>query len=357
MTKTSNLKTWGALFGFALLISCSRGDKPEEVTRNHSLDATTTKAVLKNKEEELTLAGKVEYNPDKIIKYVPLTTGIVDRVYFSTGDKVTAGQRLFDLRSTELSSWQAEEISLQAEVKIAERELKAAQTLFDDNMLSERELLEAQAKLSQSRAGLKRIQTDMSFYQYNAGSNTFSVVAPMSGYIVERNISSGSTLSGDGEPAFTIADLSSVWIIANVYAKDLVAVREGMDAEIELLSYPDKTFNGKIDHLSNVFDKDERILKARILMDNKDLFFKPEMSAVIRIKNRSDEQMVAVPSEALVFDNNRYYVVIDKAKDEFEVREVKLHSRVNGTTYIESGLIEGENIVIKNQLLVYAQIR
>lgn len=355
------IKTLGILGVVILLMSCSGGnDNKAEVDRIHDSFQEfiqTTPALLKKQEVELTLSGKVEYNPDKIIRYIPLTNGIIDRIYFSTGDKVAKGQKLLDLRSTELSLLQAEESSLRAEVKIAEREMKTVQSLFDDNMNSEKELLEAEAKLNQAKASLKRIETDMSFYHYNQNTATFSVMAPMSGYIVDRKISSGSTISNEGDPIFTIADLSTVWIMANVYAKDLLFVYEGMETEIQLLSYPDRTFTGRITKISNVFDKEERILKAWILMDNKELLFKPEMSAVIKLKNKSEREMIAIPSEALVFDNNRYYVVIEKEDRDFEVREVKLCNRGNGTTYLESGLSAEENVVIKNQLLLYSQLK
>ncbi len=345
-----------------LVFSCTKN--PETHTGNDELinksflqNVKTTRAVLKTQEYELTLTGKVEYNPDKVIRYVPLTSGIVDRVYFSIGDKVEAGQVLFDLRSTELSQLQAEELSLKSEAKIAEREMTTARSLYMDNMLSEKELFEAEAQLNQVKASLKRIQTDMSFYHYNYDKGTFSVISPMSGYIVDRNISSGSTISGDGDPIFTIADLSTVWIMANVYAKDLMFVHEGMDAEIELLSYPDQVFYGKIARLSNVFDKDERTLKARIPMNNENLLFKPEMSAVIKLKNKSHKELIAIPSEALVFDENHYYVVVQNAGDTFEVRQVELNNQSNGTTYIRSGLSAGEEVVIKNQLLIYSEFK
>lgn len=350
-----------AIIGAIFLVSCSgeNENKKETADIHNSFQQLieTTPALLKKQEVDVTLSGKVEYNPDKIIRYTPLTSGIIDRVYFSTGDKVAKGQRLLDLRSTELSQLQAEEVSLKAEVKIAEREMKTARSLFDDNMNSEKELFEAEAKLNQARAALRRIETDMSFYHYNHSTGTFSVMAPMSGYMVDRNISSGSTMSSEGEPIFTIADLSTVWIMANVYAKDLLFVHEGTDTEIQLLSYPNRTFAGKITKISNVFDKEERTLKAWILMDNKELLFKPEMSAVIKLKNKSEREMIAIPSEALVFDNNRYYVVVRKGDEKFEVREVKLGNRGNGTTYLESGLSAGENIVIKNQLLIYSQLK
>ena len=281
----------------------------------------TVKAVLSNRQEELTLTGKVEYDPDKIINYVPLINGVVERTYFSLGDKVQKGQVLFDIRSTELTQLQADLSSLKSEEKIAERELKTAESLFESKMLSERELLEAQAQLNQCRAALQKTEMDMSMYGYNRASGTFSVKSPMAGYVVYKNTSSGSTIAEGGDIVFTIANLSRVWIVANVYAGDLQFVSEGMEVEITTLSYPDEVFSGKINTLSQVFDPEEKVLKARIFMDNKDLKFKPEMSVIVKLKNEQPplthpkgenksplrgRLLISIPSDALIFDDNRY---------------------------------------------------
>lgn len=351
-----------AVLQILLLTSC--GNKADDSGNNKFgikqaflQNVKTTKAVLSTQEEELTLTGKVEYDPDKVINYVPMIGGIIDRSYFSLGDKVQKGQTLLDIRSTELSSLQSERVGLESEVKIAERELKTAKSMFEDNMLSEKELMEAQAKLSQAQAAYSKIQTDMSVFGSNKGSGTFSIKAPMSGYIVSKNASSGSTVSADSDPLFIIADLSTVWITANVYASNLLFVREGQEVKITTLSYPGEIFNGKINSLSQVFDPEEKVLKARIVMPNADLRLKPEMSAVIKLKNETHNKLISIPSEALVFDNDRYYVVVETAPDTFEAREVVLNGHHNNVTYITSGVSEGEDIVIKNQLLIYTGLK
>lgn len=317
----------------------------------------TTKAILSDQEQELTLTGKVQYDPDKVINYVPMIGGIIDRSYFSLGDKVQKDQTLLDIRSTELTSLQSERVGLESDVKIAERELKTAKTMFDDNMLSEKELMEAQAKLNQARAAYSKVQTDMSVFGSNKGNGMFSIKAPMSGYIVAKNASSGSTVSADSDPLFVIADLSTVWVTVNVYAGNLLFVKEGQEVAITTLSYPGEVFKGKINTLSQVFDPEEKVLKARIVMPNKDLRLKPEMSVVVKLKNEIHNQLISVPSDALVFDNDRYHLVVEESPNNFVAKEVTLGGHHNKVTYIVSGISEGENIVTRNHLLIYASLK
>lgn len=317
----------------------------------------TVKAELSNRNADLTLNGKVEYNPDKVMNYIPLVSGVVTRTYFSLGDKVKRGQVLLDIRSSDLSELQSNLVELEGEIAITKREQQAAEAMFEDNMISERELLEAKAKVRQAEAALNKNKSDMSVFGSNKGSGVFAVTAPMDGYVVAKDVSSGSTISADGDALFTIADLSTVWINANVYATNLQMVKEEMDVQISLLSYPNEKFNGKINHLSQVFDSEEKVLKARINMDNKDLKFKPEMSAVIHVTDANYPLCIAVPSDALIFDADRYFLIVQKSEKEYEIRQVVLQGHHQKTSYLVSGITEGENIVVKNQLLIYSELK
>jgi len=344
------------------LISCSGKDNTDKTSDRPKLSPSflknikTIKAESGNKNEELTLTGKVEYDPDKVINYVSLVNGIADRAYFSLGDKVQRGQTLLDIKSSDLSSLQTEAVSAESDIKIAQRELKTAQSMYDDSMLSEKDLLEAQAKVKQAQATYNKIQSDMGVHGTNRGNGRFSIKSPMAGYIVNKNVSSGSTVSTDGDPLFTVADLSTVWIIANVYASNLQFVKEGMEVDITTLSYPGKIFSGKINSLPQIFDPEEKVLKARIVIDNKDLKLKPEMSVVVKLKGETFAQFVSVPTDALIFDDDRYFVVV-KEGEEFKIKEVMLQGHNKKTTYIASGLSAGEEIVVNNQLLIYSGLK
>ena len=350
--------------GLVLLSACSGGEKnnSEQSANEWSNPAflksiVTEKAYLTNQEQELTLAGKVEYDPDKVSVYAPLFNGVVDRTYFSLGDKVQKGQNMLDIRSAEFSALESERISLETEVKIAQRELKSSQDLFDDNMLSEKELLQAQGNLKQAQTSLSKVKHDIAVFGTSKGNGIFGVKAPMNGYVVTKNVSAGSTVSENSDTFFTIADLSTVWIVANVYARNIQYVKERMEVEISSLSYPDETFSGKINSVSQVFDSEEKVLKARIVMRNNELKFKPEMSLVVRIKNREQSKSIAVPSEALIFDNNLYFVVVRESDSDFSAKEVTLIGQHDNISYLGSGLNDGDNVVVKNQLLIYSGLK
>lgn len=350
--------------GIISFASCAGNDNTKDATvqQNSQKDEfrkgiKTIKATLNNQNEELTLTGKVEYDPDKVINYTPLVSGIVDRTFFSLGDKVQKGQTLLNMRSSDLSSLQSELVSSESDVKIAQRELQTALSMHEDNMLSETELMEAQAKLKQAQAVYNKTQNDIAVYGTSKGNEGFAIKAPMSGYIVSKNVSSGSTISADSDPLFTIADLNNVWVIANVYASNLKFVKEGMDVAVTTLSYPGEVFNGKINTLSQIFDPEEKVLKARIVMNNQNLKLKPEMSTVIRLKNQANIQFVTIPSDVLIFDNDKYYVVVEEPSGEFTAKEVEIQGHNNTTTYIASGLSEGENVVATNQLLIYSGLK
>ena len=345
-------------FLLLLFSSCSgnrteNNEKRPEINPAFLSTVKTVKATLDTRKETLTLSGKVEYDPDRVVYFFPLISGVVDKVYFSMGDKVAKGQTLMDIRSADLSALQSDLISLQAEIRVVERELKTAREMFADDMVSERELMEAESKLKQTQASLARVQSDMQLFGSNKGGTIFSLKAPASGYVVSKNVASGSTVSSGDEALFTIADLSSVWVMANVYAGNLQFVREGMAVHFTTLSYPGEIFEAKIDRLSQVFDPEDKVLKARIVMPNKELRLKPEMPVVINLQNEADEQAVAIPSDALVFDDNRYFVIIKNGEEDFQIKEVGLLGHNEKTSYVRSGISEGDEVVVSGQLLIY----
>ena len=329
-----------------LLASCGENSRSSLPTRETVSDVflqevLTAKAELKRLQKEFTLAGKVVVDSDRTISYSPLVSGVVVKSYFSLGDYAEKGKRMVDIRSVELSS-------LQSELAVARQNLKGVESLHESGMATDKELVEA-------RSTVGKLQSDFVLYGENQDNGVFSVKAPMSGYVIGKYCNPGTSFPESGGPLFSMADLSTVWVVANVYAGNLQFVHEGQCVEITSVAYPAEVFKGKIDFLSQVFDSEDKALKVRITLPNPALKLKPEMPVVVKLFNDSNLELVAVPSSAVIFDNNGYYVVVgDKS---FGIRKITPFARHNDFTYITEGIKAGEEVVIKNQLLMYNDIK
>ena len=309
-----------------------------------------------NVTEGIHLTGSIDANPDKVINFVSLVNGIISNTYFSLGDRVSKGQVLAEMQSTELSSLQAELRSLQSQIEIAKVSLDAKEQMFKDGISSNKELIEAKNELRILESEKQKVQTNLSLFSASSTKNVFQIKAPASGIITEKNINSGSTVTDEGAPLFSISNLNDVWAMANIYSTDIAQVKNGMEVEIKTISYPDEVFKGKIDVISQVLDQEAKVLKARIVLDNKDFKLKPGMIADIIALKKLNQQEVAVPTSSIVFFNNKNYVLVYKDDCNIEAREVEILTKKNNTTYLKKGLLENEKIITKNQLLIFESL-
>jgi len=354
-------KYFALIILLSAILSCS--SNPQTATRTEQmfdpafLDKIETFTVtVQHVEQQLKLTGKVDYDHDRLIHYVPLVSGTVVSTHFRLGDRVESGQTMAVVRSAALSETEAERKSLEAEVKILQRDLESVQSMYQDNLASQKELLEAQGLLKQAEASLEKARINLSLFGSSGNDGTFIIKSPISGFVVKKDLAAGMQIAAESEPLFVIADISRVWIIANVYAGNLASVKEGMPVDFKTLAYPDEVFHGKIDVMSQVFDPEEHVLKARIVMPNTDFRLKPEMAVDLAIRDNREVQMAVVPSRSLIFDDDCYFVV-KQVDDGFVIAEVTLHAQTNGTSYIESGIVAGEKVVVKDNLLMYSKLK
>ncbi|MEO8885977.1 MAG: efflux RND transporter periplasmic adaptor subunit, partial [Mucilaginibacter sp.] len=170
----------------------------------------------------------------------------------------------------------------------------------------------------------------------------------------EKNITSGSFIRQDNSGSmFTISNMKDVWIWANVFESDISKVKTGYTAKITTIAYPGKVFMGKVNEISSVLDPDNKVMKIKIALPNPDMLLKPEMFTNVVITNNENEQSVAVPAKAIVFDNSKNYVVIYNSKCDLRVQEVSVVKTVDNLSYIASGLKPGDKVISKNQLFLY----
>lgn len=347
-----------------LLISCKSkkniqvADTPEKFC----LDSLTKQKILiENPEirkiaEGIHLTGSIEVNPDKVVRFINLTNGIVANVYFSLGDKVTKGQLLAEIRTTELSGYESDLKNLSAQKKVAEGKLKSVQSMYDDGISSKKELLEAQSELEIIRSQEQRILSNMNLFGAQTNKGVFQIKAPASGIITDKNITQGMQIT-EGDNLFTVADLGNVWAMINIYDTDIKDIHEGMKVEIKTLVYPDKIFNGIIASISQVYDEEARVLKAKVVLPNAAMNFKPGMLIDAEALKLRNEDAISVTADAVIFDDNQHFLVIYKSDCDFEIRKVDILYANNNTVYIADGLKIEDKVVSKNAILIYEQLK
>ncbi len=307
--------------------------------------------------EGIPLTGAIEPNPDKVIHFVSLVSGIISNTSFSLGDQVSKGQVLAELRSTELSSLQSELKTLQSQISVAENKLQSVQSMFNDGIASQKDLLEAQSELNILEAEKEKVNSNLSLFSASTEKGVFQIKSPTSGIVTSKSISAGTQITAEGESLFTISDLSEVWVLVNVYATNVMNIEAGMQVNIKTLSYPGEIFEGKIAAISQVFDAEARVLKARVVLQNPNLKLKPGMIVDVTALKELKIEALSISTSALIFDNNQNYVMIYKNDCEIETRNVEILSKSNGLTFLSSGINENEKIISKNHLLIYEQIK
>jgi membrane fusion protein, heavy metal efflux system len=176
----------------------------------------------------------------------------------------------------------------------------------------------------------------------------------MDGFVVLKDINRNELLRNDkSDIIFSIAQIDEVWAMANVNESDISRIKVGYDAVIQTIAYPDEVFKGKIDRVFNAIDPETKAMKAIVKIKNVDLKLKPEMNASISLNYSEGIDLIAVPTSAVIFDKSKYWIMVFKSRDNIETRQVKIYNQIGETTYLSSGLQEGEKIISQNGLLIY----
>ncbi|WP_210489191.1 efflux RND transporter periplasmic adaptor subunit [Rufibacter aurantiacus] len=351
------------LSGVAFLSSCSDEQKPKASSplASHELCLTDTlsnmvrmdTARLQQVTNQLQLAGRIALDEKKVFKVFPLVGGHVQTVKVELGDYVQKGQTLVVIRSGEIAEFEQQRIAAQSAQQLAQKNLDVAKDMLAAGLISEKELLAAQQEKKNADAEVQRLKQIYGIYSIGKGSE-YVVKAPSAGFVVEKNINADMQIRSDNDTSiFTISSMNEIWVMANVFESDISKIKEGYAAEVTTLSYPDKVFKGKIDRIFNVLDPETRTMKVRVRLDNPDFSLKPEMFANIRLQYPDGKQLLAVPAQSIVFDQSKNYVMVYRKRCDVELREVQVYQTVGQTTYLQSGLQEGESVISKYPLLVY----
>jgi len=301
----------------------------------------------------LRLTGTVAYNAFNTTPVITQVGGPVSRILVVPGQHVKIGQPMLDVSSPDYSQLLDAYLKAADAFRLADKNWARAQDLYQHHAIAQRDLEQAESDRNQAQADLNAADQGMRILGIkNPGdlakapsSALIPVLAPIGGEVVERLVSPGQVVQAGQTQAFTISDLSTVWVLANVYQADLAAVRTGDDVVVKTDSYPD-SFHGKISYVSPALDPNTRTLQARIVVDNPGEKLKRDMYCTVTVTAGSIPNAIAVPdSSVLRDDNNQPFVYLATSANQFGRRDVEIGESLDGKTRILRGLSPGERVV------------
>lgn len=301
----------------------------------------------------LRLTGSVAYNAFTTTPVISQVGGPVSRVLVVPGQHVKAGEPMLEVSSPDYSQLLDAYLKAADSSRLANKNYTRAQDLYQHHAIAERDLEQAESDRNQAQADLNAAEQGMKILGIKnpadlakaPSSAQIPVLAPISGEVVERLVSPGQVLQAGQTQAFTISDLSTVWVLANVYQADLASVRSGDDVIVQTNSYPD-SFHGRISYVSPALDPNTRTLQARIVVDNPGEKLKRDMYCTVIVTAGTIPNAIAVPdSSVLRDDNNQPFLYVARGANQFGRRDVEIGQRQNGQTQILHGLSAGEKVV------------
>ncbi|HYK35585.1 efflux RND transporter periplasmic adaptor subunit [Alloacidobacterium sp.] len=376
MTRTENIRRLQgaiALAAMCVVIGCSSNDRQRasEMT-SFSTKATkaTTPQLFTIPEDQMShvqvitlepttltrtlrLTGSVAYNAFATTPVITQVGGPVSRVLVLPGQHVKAGQPMLEISSPDYSQLLDAYLKAADSSRLANKNYTRAQDLYQHHAIAERDLEQAESDRNQAQADLNAAEQGMKILGIKNPSDLMKapssaqipVLAPISGEVVERLVAPGQVVQAGQTQAFTISDVSTVWVLANVYQADLASVHSGDNVVVQTSSYPD-SFHGRISYISPALDPNTRTLQARIVVDNPGEKLKKDMYCTVIVTAGSIPNAIAVPdSSVLRDDNNQPFVYVAVNSNQFGRRDVETGQSEDGKTQILKGISVGEKVV------------
>ena len=303
----------------------------------------------------LRLTGSVAYNGFRTTPVFTAIGGPVQEILVSPGQTVHAGQPLLTVSSPDYSVARSAYIKARSAFQLADKNYQRARDLYEHHAIAERDLQQAESERSQAQADLQSTEDVMRVLGLKDPegnvknppklTSKIPVIAPAGGEITERLVGPGQLLQAGTTQCFTISDMSTVWVLVNVYQNDLRYVHVGDDVAITTDAFPD-TFHGKISFLSPALDPNTRTLQARIVTANPGKKLKKDMYVNATVQAGAIVDALTVPDAAVLRDTeNQPFVYAQSGTNQFARRPVTVGDSHNGRTQIAAGLKEGERVV------------
>lgn len=313
---------------------------------------------------DLILNAEVTANQDKTVQVLAKASGAISAVKKHLGDQVKAGETLAVIASRELAEAEAAYTTAKAKADFAKAQFAREETLRKQKATSEQEYLSAKASGNEATAELEAAEQKLKLLESNHTNAPehksqeaigVPITAPFDGTIIEKKIALGDRVN-DQSPLFKIADLDTVWVIANVFEKDLERVAVGQAASVSVRAHPDKVFEGPVTWVAAVLDEKTRTMQTRIEIDNKDGHLKPGSFATVLLKVVTKAEGLSVPPAAIQRQKSESIVFVQTADGVYKRREVKLGEVSHDTVEVVEGLKAGETVVTNGSFILKSEL-
>ncbi|WP_430435474.1 efflux RND transporter periplasmic adaptor subunit [Methyloversatilis sp.] len=303
--------------------------------------------------DTLRVAGQVDFDEQRVTRIGATVTGRVTELTAMLGQQVKVGDTLAVLNSTELGAAQLAYMKARAQAQLNERNVERAQQLFAADVIGSAELQRRESELSISRAEMRAAADQLRVLGVSSKSlekltltgaiNSVSpVVATMAGTVVERLVAQGQVVQ-PSEVMFTVADLSRVWVEAEVPEQQAAAVQPGQTIQVEIPALGQQ-LTAKLIFIADTVNPMTRTIMVRSELDNSDRSLKPAMLATVLIQGRPTARLV-VPDTAIVRENNKDYLFVEVGPQQFKLTEVALGPAIGTMRPVLGGVAEGTKVV------------
>lgn len=301
----------------------------------------------------LRLTGAVAYDSFVTTPVITQVSGPVSRIVAFPGQHIRKGEPMLYVASPDYSQLRATYLKAKDTAQLAQKEYARAQDLYAHHALAERDLLQAESTQVQAEADMTSAAAALKVMGINdpdsvlKGPASFEVpvIAPISGEVVEQLVSAGQLIQPGSTQCFTISDTGKVWVLVNIYQKDLPYIRVGDPVVIQTDTYSD-VFHGRISYVAASLDPATRTLQARIDTANPSDKLKKDMYVSAIVQAGRMKNALTVPDAAVLRDSeNQPFVYAELSPNRFGRRGVSVGESDNGQTEITSGLKAGDRVI------------
>jgi RND family efflux transporter MFP subunit len=304
------------------------------------------------------LPARIMIDETKLSRVGSPLAGRITKVLVERGQKVKAGQPLFTVASPNVAELRAEVEKAQVDVEVAKANLERTKTVVEAHAAAPKEQLAAEQVLRQAEVALHLAQAKMATLRSGvADGNDFSVTAPREGVVVEKSVSVAQNVSPDaGDPLLIVADLSSVWAVADLFEADATQIAPGVQAQVTSPSLPSKPIEGVVEVVSQVVDPNKHTIPIRVRLDNNAGLWRPNVYAQVRFLTGAADGGAEVLASAVMTDGTQSYVYVQDEKGRFTKRVVTAGSVRDGRVTLLGGVKVGEVVVEEGGVLLDNQI-